>query len=248
MNTVVDRRRNRTDRTPGRRYDRFFFPVMVGLLIATVGVGFAHTYYLAGVFQAPLASRVLHVHGLIFSAWMLLLLVQITLVSAHRTDIHRRLGIAGFVLAGLIVVFGIVAAADSLARQGSHATAPILSFSITPFTDMLMFAVLAGWALRERSNPSAHKRLILLATIVMMRAAIFRWPFTFVYHNQIRAILVSYIFIAMLVCYDLWSMRKLHRVTLWATSMLVFVQAIRIPIGQTETWHRIARWVQSWGV
>lgn len=248
MNTAADRRVHEMDFAAVRRYDRIFFPVMVVLLMATVVLGFARTYYLAGVFQAPLASRVLHVHGMIFTAWMLLLLVQATLVSARRTDIHKRLGIAGFFLAGLIVVFGVVAAADSLARQGSRAARPILSFSITPFTDMLMFAVLAGWALRERSNPSAHKRLILLATIVMMRAAIFRWPFAFVYHNQIRAILVSYIFIAILVGYDMWSMRRLHRATLWASSVLVLVHVIRIPIGQTETWVRFARWVQSWNV
>jgi hypothetical protein len=248
MNTAMNRRRTGLGRTPGARYNRIFFPMMVGLLIATVMVGFAHTYYLAGVFQAPLASRVLHVHGAIFSAWMLLLLVQTTLVSADRTDIHKRLGIAGFFLAGLIVVFGILAAADSLARQGSHATEPILSFSITPFTDMLMFAVLAGWALHERPNPSAHKRLILLATIVMMRAAIFRWPFAFVYHNQVRAILVSYIFIVLLVCYDLWSMGRLHRVTLWGSSVLVFVHLVRIPVGQMEAWHHFARWVQSWDI
>jgi hypothetical protein len=248
MNTVVDRGRNRTGRGPGPRSDHLFFPVVAGLLVATAGVGFAHTYYMAGVFQAPLASRVLHVHGAIFSAWLLLLLVQITLVSAHRTDLHMRLGVTGFVLAGLIVVFGILAAADSLARQGSHAAGPILSFSITPFTDMLMFAVLAGWGLRERSNPPAHKRLMVLATIVMMRAAIFRWPFAFVYHNQIRAILVSYVFIAMLVWYDLWSMRRLHRATLLGSAALVLVHVIRIPIGQTEAWHWIARWAQSWGV
>lgn len=248
MNTVLDSNRNATAGRPGRRTDRIFFPCMVGLLIGTVVLGFAHTYYLAGILQAPLASRILHIHGVIFSSWMLLLLVQTTLVSAHRVNVHRLIGVAGFFLAALIVIFGTLAAADSLARQGDHATSQILSFSITPFTDMLLFAVLGGGAFRARSNPSAHKRLIVLATIALMRAAIFRWPFAFVFHNQVRALLISYLFVMVLAAYDLGSIHRIHRATQWGVSLLVLVHLIRIPIGQTESWHAFARWVQSWGI
>ncbi|HLY19132.1 MAG TPA: hypothetical protein VKR61_18015, partial [Bryobacteraceae bacterium] len=99
---------------PGRRYDRVFFASMVCILEATVFLGFAHTYYLAGVFQAPLASRILHVHGAVFSAWMFLLFIQAALISRRRADLHRRLGIAGCFLAGLVVILGVLAAADSL--------------------------------------------------------------------------------------------------------------------------------------
>ena len=38
---------------PGRRYDHIFFPGMALLILATVFVGFARTYYLAGMFHAP---------------------------------------------------------------------------------------------------------------------------------------------------------------------------------------------------
>lgn len=233
---------------PGRRYDHLFFSAMIALLLATVLLGFAHTYYLAGVFDAPLASRILHIHGAIFSCWMLLLLAQATLVSSGRTDIHRRLGIAGFFLAGLVVLFGVLAGADALARLGNRITLQLLSFSITPFTDMLDFGVLAGTALHLRANPAAHKRLILLATISLMRAAIFRWPFAFVFHNQIRALLLSYVFILILIAYDLWSTHKVQRATAWATPFLVLVHLLRIPIGRTGAWHAVAEWIQSWGV
>jgi hypothetical protein len=221
---------------------------MVVLMLATVAMGFAHTYFLAGVFNAPLPSRILHVHGAIFSSWMLLLLIQTTLVSARRVGIHRRLGIAGFFLAVLIIIFGILAAADSLARRGSHASSQILSFSINSFTALLIFAVLAGSAFRLRSKPDAHKRLILLATIALMPPALFRWPFAFVYHNQIRATLISCLFVLLLVAYDFWSTHKAHRATVFGATLLGFVYLIRIPIGQSENWLAVARWVQSWGI
>src|SRR5579864_6556618 len=61
---------------PGRRFDHFFFSGMALLMLATVFVGFAPTYYLAGVFRAPLPSPIIHVHGALFSCWILLLVTQ----------------------------------------------------------------------------------------------------------------------------------------------------------------------------
>src|SRR6266478_6252833 len=84
---------------PGRRYDHLFFSAMALLILATVFVGFARTYYLAGVFHAPLPSLIIHLHGAAFSCWILLLVTQTSLVSTGHVDIHRRLGIAGFLWA-----------------------------------------------------------------------------------------------------------------------------------------------------
>jgi hypothetical protein len=232
---------------PGRRYDHLFFAGMVVLLVVSVMVGFAHSYYLAGFFRAPLRSPILQIHAAVFSSWMLLLMVQATLVSVHRVGLHRKLGILGFALVCLLPVFGILAAGDSLSRLGDHAPNWILSFSITPFADMFNFAALAGWALRARANSPWHKRLILLATIALMRAALFRWPFAFVFHNQVRAILISYVGVLLLVVYDLWSLRRIHRATLWGALLLVFMQIARVPIGQTAMWHSFARWFGSLG-
>src|SRR5438128_1996163 len=106
---------------PGRRFDHLFFSGMALLLLLTVFAGFARTYYLAGVFHAPLPSLIIHLHGAVFSCWVLLLLTQTSLVSAGRVDIHRRLGIAGFVLACLMGVLGVLAATDSLVRESGAA-------------------------------------------------------------------------------------------------------------------------------
>jgi hypothetical protein len=89
---------------PGRRYDHLFFSGMSLLILATVFVGFARTYYLAGVFHAPLPSLTIHLHGAAFTCWILLLVTQTSLVAAGRVDIHRKLGIAGFLLACVMVI------------------------------------------------------------------------------------------------------------------------------------------------
>src|SRR3979411_1735862 len=91
---------------PSRQYDNYFFSGMALLILATVLVGFARTYFLAGVFRAPLPSLIIHIHGAVFSSWILLLIAQTALVTAGRVDIHRRLGLLGFGLACLMVTPG----------------------------------------------------------------------------------------------------------------------------------------------
>ncbi len=230
---------------PGRRFDHVFFSTMALLLLATVFVGFARTYYLAGVFRAPLPSLTIHIHGALFSCWILLFLAQVSLVAAGRVRVHRTLGIAGFVLAGLMVVAGILAATDTLVAKRTPAGVDPRIFYIVPVTDMLIFAVLAGSALYFRKNPSAHKRLILIATSGLMIAAIARFPIAYVRHNPMHADFGVYLFLGVLAAYDFWSLRKLHRATLWGSLFLIFVSEIRFPIAKTAAWLSIADWVRS---
>jgi hypothetical protein len=53
---------------------------MAFLLLLTVFVGFVRTYLLAGVFRAPLPSLLVHIHGAVFSCWILLRITQVSLV------------------------------------------------------------------------------------------------------------------------------------------------------------------------
>src|SRR6266478_8440111 len=235
MTTAVARPNSPTKLSPGVpscRYDHLFFSAMALVILATVFVGFARTYYLAGVFRAPLPSLIIHLHGAAFSCWILLLVTQTSLVSAGRVDIHRRLGIAGFLLACLMVILGVLAATNSLVREAGPPGLDSKFFYIIPITDMLIFATLVLFAFRARSNPPAHKRLIFVATTALLIAAIARWPFAVVQRNPVRAALFTYIFLLILVAYDLWSTRKVHRATLWAGAFLIFVQQVRIPIGK----------------
>jgi FtsH-binding integral membrane protein len=229
---------------PRRRFDHVFFPTMSLLILATVFWGFARTYYLAGVFLAPLPALIIHLHGAAFTCWILLLVTQTSLVSAGRTDIHRRLGIAGFFLACLMVILGVLAATNSLVRNAAPPGLDPKVFYVIPLGDMFIFSTLIFFAFRFRSNPSAHKRLIYVGTVALMIAAIARWPI-WSHRDPITATLTSYIFLVILVAYDLWSTRKVHRATIWAGTFLIVVQQIRIPIAKTAAWHAFATWVQS---
>ena len=230
-----------------RRFDDLFFSSLAVLILATVFVGFARTYYLAGMFKAPLPNLLIHIHGAIFSSWILLLITQISLVAAGRVDLHRRLGLLGFGLACLMVVLGLLASTDSLARhfapgrRGEGAKA----FYAVPITDMLLFATLIYFAFCERSNPPAHKRLILIATITLLDAAFVRWPIRAAWWDLQVAQLCCYPLLLLLVGYDLVCTGRIHRVTLRASVFLILLQQARIPIGRTAPWQSFATWVQD---
>jgi hypothetical protein len=121
-------------------------------MLATVFAGFAQTYYLAGVFRAPLPILTVHVHGAAFTLWILLLVTQTSLVAVEWVVIHRRLGIARFLLACAMVVLGVMAATDSLVRGAGPVGRDVKMFYIVPLTAVLIFAVLMmfAWAHEEK--------------------------------------------------------------------------------------------------
>lgn len=229
---------------PGRRFDHIFFSVTALMMAATVYVGFAPTYYMAGIFRAPLPSTIIHIHGAAFSCWILLLITQTSLTSAGRVDIHRRLGLIGFGLASVMVILGVLASTDRLARGTAPPGLDPYFFYIIPLGDMFIFATLIFFAYRSRSDSAAHKRIIYVATVGLLIAAIARWPMPLV-RGATRAAISSYVFLILLAAYDLWSTRRIHRATVWASSFLIFVQQARLPIGRTATWHSFAGWIQS---
>ena len=90
-------------RPPGRRALRWFFPVVSSLLFAGLLVGFAKTFFLRSQFNVPPIPPYLYVHGSVLTTWFVLVLAQTCLVAAHRTDLHRRLGIVAVVVGVLII-------------------------------------------------------------------------------------------------------------------------------------------------
>src|SRR5438067_7686443 len=115
MATVAVARTSATQSLQSRS-DNIFFTSMALLFLATTVIGFAQSYFLAGVFAAPLPNLLIHIHGAAFSAWIFLLVAQATFVSAGQAKIHRNLGVAGFGLASVMVVLGLLAGRGALAR------------------------------------------------------------------------------------------------------------------------------------
>ena len=149
----------------------------------TVFAGFASTYYLRLLSGGPTVTltggpftALVHVHGALFTAWVLLFIVQTALVASRRVAVHRRLGVAGAVLAAAMVVAGLLDRhRHGGAGLGAAGDGP-LAFLIIPLFDMVLFATFVTAALALRRDKEAHKRLMLLAYVSIIVAAVGRLP------------------------------------------------------------------------
>jgi hypothetical protein len=226
-------------RVPNKKVERAFFALMVLLMLATVLIGFARTYFLAGMVKAPLPNKLIHIHGAVFSLWMVLVIVQTAFVATGNIRLHRKLGMFGFCWAVLMVVLGAFAAVDALHRgEGPLGLDPV-SFFIIPVSSIVLFALFTFAAYRARRNPEAHKRLITIATINILDAAVGRWPLALFQQHPPTQDLVPFALLLMIVLFDLFQLRRVSKSTLWASALLVAVHVTRVPIGLSRPWHAL---------
>ena len=84
-----------------------------------------------------------------------------------------------------------------------------------------------------------------------MTTPIARWRFDWSHlgreiHMSIQtAECFSYVLMLLLVAYDFWATRRIHRATMWGSAFLVAIQQLALPFGKTTLWHSFAGWVQS---
>lgn len=233
-------------RAVGRRREHLFYIGMAVVIVGTVFSGFAPTYYLRQFFGVEPLIPLLHVHGLVFTSWIVLLLTQTALVAANRTDVHRRLGIAGALVAVLLVVVGTLTAIIR-ARQGAAPPGgpPPLVFLAIPLFDMLVFSSLVGAGFYFRRRPDVHKRLMLLATISILAAAIARLPLGILKAGPPVFFGLTDLFIVACIIYDLITRRRIHRATAWGGLLIVASQPLRLMLSGTSAWMSFAAWLTN---
>lgn len=215
---------------------------MAVAVVVAVSVGFAPTYFLRSRFQTTGLPLYLQVHGLAFSAWVVLFTAQTLLVAARRTDVHRRLGWAGVALAVVMVVAAAGAAIFSGRRDiGAGQGDAALTFLATPFLSILVFVILVAAAVSFRRRPETHKRLMLLATISILDAAVARWPFEILSTSDWALYFWTDLLIVGAILYDLASRRRVHPADVVGGVLIVAGQTLRTVLGETDAWHTIAR-------
>jgi uncharacterized membrane protein YozB (DUF420 family) len=202
------------------RHDRTFFLLFLAACWVGVVMGFmpaiAKRWAGQADFPAPL---ILQIHAFAFGAWLLLLTAQILLVRVRRVGIHRSLGLIGFALVPLMAVSAILSEAYTQRFHVAHPPDNYPFFIVAIFY-VLGFAVLAGGALFRRKEPTAHKRLILLATTIIVGAAYARWwgdALTSRFGDGYGGMLVNTytgtdLLLLAALLYDLVTRGRLHRV------------------------------------
>jgi hypothetical protein len=226
------------------RNDRAFFTVM-GLAIAATAIwGFAPTFYFSRWLAAPPTTPeigpLLMVHGGVFTAWVALMAVQPALIASRNLAVHRKLGYLGAGVAAAMVAVGNLAAIAAM-HVGFRGLGDPYVFYAVPFFAINSFAVTIFFAIRWRNFADTHKRLILLANVALIGAAIARIPlgaiqgaapFSFIFGPDL-------IILAGIV-YDWASRGRVHRVWIYGGALMVASQVLMMAVMGTASWHRFA--------
>jgi hypothetical protein len=232
----------------GAMRDRAFYSSVAIALALTVFVGFGPTYYFRLVTGSPPSTLsggpvtpLVHAHAALFSTWVVLFVAQTTLVARRLTAVHRRLGVAGVMLAVLMVVVGTVTAVTKAARGEAPGGADPHQFLMIPLSDMVCFGGFIAAAMLVRANKEAHKRLMLLAYVCIVVAAVARLPGVLPLGPAVFFGL-AFLYILAGVIYDWASRGRVHPVYVWGGALLAISVPVRLAISRTEAWKRFAEW------
>jgi hypothetical protein len=149
--------------------------IAIGMIVTMVA-GFYFTYF------GPLArgsypevSPLVHVHGITFFAWYILLAAQAALVRGRQVKLHRTLGLATIALGAVMVGVGFVVSVVRVEDGTGPNADPFWAFMALPiFAIWLLFTGFYAAAIVYRHRPAEHKRFMLLASAAALSAATFR--------------------------------------------------------------------------
>jgi hypothetical protein len=231
---------------PARRIhsDRILYSAM-GIAIAVTSVwGFAASFYFSRWMtvpaHAPEMTGLLYLHGFAFTGWIVLMVVQPMLIARRDLRLHRKLGYAGAVLAGAMVVLGNLAAIAAMHKGFSGLGDPLVFYAV-PFFAINSFAVAVWLAVKWRRRADYHKRLILLANVGLLGAAVARipmWavqagaPFTFIFLPNLITVAGA--------IYDWRTRGRVHPVWIWGGLAMLASQIVMMAVMGTGAWRAFA--------
>lgn len=232
-----------------RRSYRVYLPIALTCLAIAI-VGFWPTYFgplLAGV---PHALPIIHLHAIVFTGWLLLLIAQIVLIARGRVALHMKVGKFGFAWGIVVMLVGWITAFSRFADRihaGNFAEAQSRLFA--PFTDMFFFApfLAAAWIYRRKSE--IHKRLIVVASTILLIAAVHRITFLGGSPPPAPQLLMTWLSpIALGMIYDYYKRRLVHPVYLLGIGVVLLMKFGRAPLRHTKLWENFTSWLVTFYV
>ena len=198
-------------------WDRNFFLLWVALIWFGVGLGFIPEIVQHFAKHEKPYPLITHVHGAAFGGWLVLTTAQVLLIRTRNTALHRRMGWVMLAWGAAMLALGPAVAWNAQTRDfGTPASDP--GFWSIQIIDMVSFGVLGGAGVLLRANASAHKRLMLLATLCIADAGYARFTGPLMENRFGNAFVpehiglygVTALMIVGIGVYDLITRRRLH--------------------------------------
>lgn len=223
-----------------------FYLTMVLIASAVIVLGFTPSFYLKSVIQAPTPplTPLTITHGVVFTGWLVLFIVQAGLIAARRPAPHRQLGVLGAILFGVMISLG-VSTAITAGRLGHAppAAPPALAFMALPLIAMAGATLLVGTALWNRRRADWHKRLMLAALFSMIGPGVHRLlvPIGLAPQAITLVFVASYALLAVAMIHDFRTARRIHPAYHLAATVFVAVNVLVVWAFTSPAWLDLAR-------
>jgi hypothetical protein len=238
-------------RVSARASESGFYFYMSLCCAAVAFIGFAPTYWLPMATKTLKAGPIVHLHGAVFFGWSLYLVFQTWLASSGRVAWHRSVGMIGVSLATAMTIFGTLVAIHAMqAAAAIGMRSEGIAFAIVPLSGIAFFAVAFTLAVANVRRPEIHKRLMMLAAISILDAAIARWFMTFLAPPgavgpppvavTLPPAILAWLLVVAAMIYDWRSRGRPHPVYLIGGTALLSVKLLNLPISSLQGWHAIA--------
>jgi hypothetical protein len=252
MNTVASSALR--DRVATTATDRTFFSRMAYACAAVGVIGFAPTFWIPLLTGRLTLPPILYLHAAVFYSWLALFVFQSRLVATRQLSRHRTMGVVGVALMTAMCFVGTLAAVSSMRAAGAAGFATeARAFSVVPLMGIAVFATLFVIAVLNVSRPDVHKRLLLVATVSLLNAAVGRLFILAlglpspaasvepppVYVSILPGLIADGLLIPALL-YDRRHLGSVHRVYWVAGGALIASQVLRVPFAATGIWQSIA--------
>lgn len=229
----------------------YFYFYMALACTAVAFIGFAPTYWLPLAKRSFSGSPAVHFHGLLFFAWSVFLAFQTWLAASGRVAGHRTTGMIGVSLATAMTISGYLVSISIMQRSEAAGMASEgIAFAIVPLSGVLFFAVVFTLAIAAIRKPETHKRLMLLAGISLLDAAVARWFLTFLAPPgpvgpppvavTIPPAFVAYLLLVVAIVHDWRTRGRPHPVYVYGGIALIAVKLLNWPISASPLWHSFA--------
>ncbi len=249
--------------------ERWFYAAMTLLFFATALTGFipASIEKVNAVHagQRPPFPWFMHAHAAVMGTWLSLMLAQSLLVARGHVALHRRLGMASFVMVPLIVAtmcMIVVGSLISIASAPPGAMPPavlattkqfVTNLTLVQTQAVVLFPLFIGWALAVRkTDPAMHKRLMLFGTAIPLLAGIDRitnrYGWTTVPESGDSMYLNLVVIVMPALIFDVVRTGRLHRAYVYGLASIVPCFLMAHYLWGTPTLHGVvARMLSAMG-
>jgi hypothetical protein len=225
------------------------FVPLAALAFLMAAVGFWPGYFGPVLGGTGAKTLLVHTHAVVFVGWLAMFATQATLAATGRIALHVRLGPWLFAFGVLLIFVGVLTALGRFENDlaaGDFALARRRLFA--PLRDMAVFGpfLAAGWIYRRR--PEIHKRIMLVATTVLLVAAVVRMRFLGALLGVPPPLLVIILIwtlpVLVAMGHDFVAKRLVHPVYVIGLAAMVAMLLVS-PLHATQPWLGFTTWLAA---